>query len=76
MFFHNIFTDVHNIFICKTRHSSFRSFSLIHPILRSRLHRIKEIRAGRMKLTRINPVQSNAVTAVLLPAAISLTQPV
>lgn len=56
--------------------SSFRSFSRIQPILRRKLHTSREITAGSTKLTSSSPIQSKAVMAALLPAAMSLIQPV
>ena len=55
---------------------SFRSFSPIHPALRSSAHTHHAITDGRTKQIMIRPVQSNAEIAVLVPAAISFSQPV
>ena len=55
---------------------SFRSFSPIHPALRSSAQTAQAITEGRMKQIIRRPVQSNAVMAVLVPAAISFSQPV
>ena len=55
----------------QTNHSgSFRSFSPIHPALRSKAHTAHAMRDGRMKQIISRPAQSNAVMAVLVPAAI------
>ena len=56
--------------------SSFRSFSLIQPRLRSTWQKPQLRTAGRTKQMRISPSQSMGVMAALTPWAISLTQPV
>ena len=55
---------------------SFRSPSLIHPSFFSAVQKRQLRNAGRTKQIRISPIQSMAVIAVLVPVAISLTQPV
>ena len=56
--------------------SSFRSFSLIHPILRNGSAISCVSTAGSTKQIRISPAQSQAVIAAFAPFATSLTHPV
>ena len=56
--------------------SNFRSFSLIQPILLKKRPNPQVSTPGKIKQIRIRPNQSMLVIPVLVPAAISETQPV
>ena len=56
--------------------SNFKSFSLIHPFFRRGMAMSQDNTAGRTKQISTRPIQSIAVMAVFVPAAISFTHPV
>ena len=64
------------IFLNLSYKSSFKSFSLIQPILRKNRPNAQVKTPGKMKHTNSIPIQSIGVMAALVPDAISLIQPV